>query len=62
MKYYEVKFSISPFSTDACDLLAALAGEAGFETFENTDEGLCGYVQQQLFNQQQLDDDSFPIP
>ncbi len=64
MRYYEVKFTILPFSTDACDLLAALAGEAGFETFENTEEGLCGYVQQQLFNQQQLDNvlTEFPFP
>lgn len=55
MKYYEVKFHISPYSTDACDLLAALAGEAGFESFETTEEGLTGYVQQQLFDRQQLD-------
>ena len=55
MKYYEVKFNISPYSTDACDLLAALAGEAGFESFETTEEGLTGYVQQQLFDRQQLD-------
>ncbi len=55
MKYYEVKFHISPYLTDACDLLAALAGEAGFESFETTEEGLTGYVQQQLFDRQQLD-------
>jgi ribosomal protein L11 methyltransferase len=55
MKYYEVKFNILPYSTDACDLLAALAGEAGFESFETTEEGLTGYVQQQLFDRQQLD-------
>ena len=64
MKYYEVKFSIEPLSGDACDLLAALAGDAGFETFENTDTGLTGYVQQALFDQQALDGvlSSFPMP
>lgn len=64
MKYYEVKFSIEPLSGDACDLLAALAGDAGFETFENTDTGLTGYVQQALFDQQVLDGvrSSFPMP
>ena len=64
MKYYEVKFTLSPFSTDACDLLAALAGEVGFETFEDTDNGLCGYVQQQLFEREQLDAllQDFPMP
>ena len=49
MKYYEVEFSIAPYSEDAADLVAALAGEAGFDTFEETETGLKGYVQQQLF-------------
>ena len=64
MKYYEVKFTLSPLNSDACDLLAALAGEAGFETFEETEEGLTGYVQQQLFDPSQLDEllQSFPFP
>ena len=64
MKYYEVKFSVKPLNSDACDLLAAMTGEAGFETFENTEDGLTGYVQQSLFDQQVLDGIllSFPIP
>jgi ribosomal protein L11 methyltransferase len=64
MKYYEVNFTLSPLNSDACDLLAALAGEAGFETFEETAEGLTGYVQQQLFDPSQLDEllQSFPFP
>ena len=64
MKYYEVNFTLSPVNSDACDLLAALAGEAGFETFEETEEGLTGYVQQQLFDSAQLDLllQSFPFP
>ena len=64
MKYYKVNFTLSPLNSDACDLLAALAGEAGFETFEETEEGLTGYVQQQLFDPSQLDELllSFPFP
>ena len=64
MKYYEVKFTISPLSNDASDLLAALAGEAGFETFEESEEGLTGYVQQQLFDHDTLDAllQAFPLP
>ena len=54
MKYYEVEFLITPCSSDACDLLAALAGEAGFETFEETETGLKGYVQQSLFDEAAL--------
>ena len=49
MKYFEVEFTISPFSSDAADLLCALAGEAGFETFEETPSGVLGYVQQSLY-------------
>ena len=64
MKYYEVEFTLSPYSTDGCDLLAALSGEAGFETFETTANGMKGYVQQQLFDREQLDIiiQDFPMP
>ena len=55
MKYYEVKFTISPFNSDIADVLAALAGEAGFESFDDADGGLNGYVQQQLFDRDLLD-------
>ena len=54
MKYYEVEFTITPLSGDACDILAAMAGEAGFETFEETESGLKGYVQQSLFDEEAL--------
>ena len=54
MKYYEVEFKIQPCSQDARDILAALSGDAGFETFEDTDEGLKGYVQQSLFDEEAL--------
>ena len=54
MKYYEVDFTIMPCSQDAQDILSALAGEAGFETFEETATGLKGYVQQTLFDEEVL--------
>ena len=54
MKYFETEFTISPYSSDASDMVAALAGEAGFETFEETDTGLKGYVQQSLFSEEAL--------
>ncbi len=64
MKYYEVDFNVLPLSSDATDLLAALAGEAGFETFEETDCGLKGYVQQPMFDRSLLDSllQTFPMP
>ena len=54
MKYFEVEFIINPMSVDASDLLADLALEAGFETYEETENGLLGYVQQGLFDEDAL--------
>ena len=56
MKYFEVDFTLTPNNSDARDLLAALAGEAGFETFEETDTGLIGYVQQSIFSKEVLEE------
>ena len=63
MKYFEVAFTLSPYSADACDVLAALAGEVGFETFMETEDGLTGYVQQALFDEQALKEtiEDFPF-
>ena len=41
MKYFEVVFSINTRADilqDVRDVLAAIAGETGFETFEDTDD------------------------
>lgn len=54
MKYTEVTFQITPYSQTASDLLAALLGEEGFETFEDTENGLKAYIQQTLWNEQQV--------
>ena len=59
MKYYEVNFTISApegLFADVRDVLTALAGEAGFESFEETADGLVGYIQQDLFRQETLDE------
>ena len=63
MKYYEVEFTISPMNPDASDILAALAGEAGFETFEETGTGLTGYIQQALYDENTLKEslEEFPF-
>ena len=66
MKYFKVDFHVAckeeRMLQDACDLLAALAGEAGFETFEETDDGLNGYVQQNCFDRQLLNDTLSEFP
>lgn len=58
MKYLEVHFSIQTAPEcwqDAADLLAAMAADAGFETFECENQLLKGYVQETLFEQPVLD-------
>lgn len=59
MKYLETTFTITGPAeclNDARDLLAALAGEAGYETFEETPTGLKGYVQASIYNNVSLDE------
>ena len=67
MKYYEVKFDIAApndLRQTAYDVLSSISAEAGFETFEETPEGITGYVQQTLFAQEMLDQliAHFPLP
>ena len=58
MKYLTADFKVAT-QTDlmqtARDLLADAAGEAGFESFEDTPQGLRGYVQEELFDAEKLD-------
>ena len=57
MKYYETEFTIKgndALMQDSCDLLAAMAGEAEYESFEETDCGLKGYIQQDLYDEEAL--------
>ena len=66
MKYNAVDFKIrcdEALMQTCRELLADAAGEAGFESFEDTEEGLKGYVQADLFHAVQLDEaiQSFPI-
>lgn len=39
---------------DVRDVLASMSGDAGFETFEDSADGMTGYVQQQLFDEAAL--------
>lgn len=66
MKYLVAKFKIATSEDllQVCkDLLADSAAEAGFESFEETQEGLEAYVQKELFDKDALDTSiaDFPI-
>lgn len=67
MKYLTATFHIvsePSLLQTARDLLADCAGDAGFESFEDTDDGIKGYVQEELFDKEQLDAQlaDFPLP
>ena len=66
MKYLVATFEINTNEElmQTCqDLLADDAANAGFESFEYTEKGLCGYVQKELFDKESLDSSiaNFPI-
>lgn len=62
MRYYEVKFNITPDSENARDLVAALAGDAGFESFDETADGFKGYVQIENFDKTAFDAELSDFP
>lgn len=64
MKYYEVQFTVKPYSEEACDVLSSLLADAGFESFVPTEEGLEAYVQQSLYDEQTVSQITidFPLP
>ena len=59
MKYFVARFNIEcdvELLQTARELLSAAACEAGFEAFEDTEAGIDGYVQRQLFERARLDE------
>ena len=67
MKYLEAEFKIEcqdGMIQIARDLLTDALGEAGFETFEDTEDGIKGYVQESLFDENVMNDviSNFMLP
>lgn len=67
MKYYEIIFHIAPTAAtgvsanpwenqlqDVRDLIAGMTGMIGFETFEDTTDGIKGYIQTADFDEEAL--------
>ena len=61
--YFKVTFDIKPFSSDAADLLAAFLADIGFESFEESSSGITGYVPENLFDKNAVEEvlNSFPM-
>ena len=51
MVYIEVTFTLTPWSETAQDVLTALAGEIGFESFVEEEATLKAYIQQKLYDE-----------
>lgn len=48
--YYKVKFTLTPCLPYECDILAALLGDAGFESFEQTSDGVDAFIKKELWD------------
>ena len=64
MKYFEVTFTTSPCNETVNDVVSALAGEIGFESFVEWENGVQAYIQQSLFDEEALKTMvvEFPLP
>lgn len=64
MKYLEFNFHTTPDTETMHDVLSAVLGEVGFESFVEQPEGLLAYVQQAQFDETALKEalEAFPIP
>ncbi len=64
MKYFEVTFTTTPCNETVNDIVSALAGDIGFESFVEWENGVQAYVQQSLFDEEALKEmvANFPLP
>lgn len=63
MKYLEITFTNNPCNEIVNDVLSAELGDIGFESFIEWEKGEKAYVQESLFNQDELDNmiRNFPL-
>lgn len=64
MKYLEFIFRTTPCTETANDVLSAVLGEVGFESFVEAPDGITAYIQKDLFNEVTLKEaiSDFPLP
>lgn len=63
MTYYQkVDFTITPYTADAADLLAAFLADAGFESFVENEEGMTAYVQEALYDEESVREAVASVP
>ena len=64
MKYFEFTFDTNPCTETVNDVLAAVLGDAGFESLIEREGGLSAYIQQSLCNEEVIKNalNEFPLP
>lgn len=64
MKYLEFTFHTTPCTEIVNDVLSAVLGEAGFESFVEQTDGIAAYIQKDLYNATVLKEAlaDFPLP
>lgn len=56
MQYLFADITITPYSEAAGDIVAAMLGEIGFDSFEMNETGLKAYISSELFDAQSLEE------
>ena len=51
MQYLYTDITITPYTEEASEILAALLSNIGFDSFEMTDTGIKAYIPQENFNE-----------
>ena len=54
MLYLYASITVTPYSETTCDVLIALLGEIGFDSFEVTDTGIKAYIPKEQFDEASL--------
>ena len=64
MKYLEFSFRTMPCTETVNDVLSAVLGEAGFESFVEQPEGINAYIQKDLYDEEAFKEaiTNFPLP
>ena len=64
MKYLEFTFRTSPCTEVVNDVLSAILGDAGFESFVEQEGGIAAYIQKDLYDETTVKTaiDEFPLP
>ena len=63
MKYLELTFITAPCTETVNDVLSAMLGEIGFDSFVEYNNGIKAYVQQNLFDETKVTEllENFPL-